>query len=159
MNLFKNLDNKKKAYFTLIILGLISLAFWYYSDAFALWSSMANPWVAMIANILLNPAYLFLIIWLWDAYQIRGFLSGILISLGVDIISLAHSVHTQGIMPVDTALYSYADTTFYKLIYLYIQGPTAVFIIYVILPVALFYLALRIIRRTASFNKIVKEAI
>lgn len=159
--MLQNLDNKQKAYGTLIIFGIIAYLFYIFSDGFSVWLSTTNAWLAMIVAIVLNPAYLLLIYWLYKEYDLRGIASGILISLAIDIISLTHSITNSAILPVDgTALplYGYSDTTFFKLIMPYLHGTTALLVLYVVIPVVLMYLALRIIRRTASFNKILKEA-
>lgn len=157
--MFENLDNKEKAYGTLIIFGIIAYIFYIISDGFSSWTKTANPFLAMAASIILNPAYIVLIIYLWNQYEFRGLIAGLLVSISIDILSLGHSISSTGLLPQDPAFFTYADTTFFKLIIPYVQGTVAVFILYVILPVLLIYLALRIIRRTSSFNKIFKEAI
>jgi ABC-type uncharacterized transport system permease subunit len=157
--MFKNLDSKQKAYGTLGLFLILAFVFWQISDQFALWTSTANPWIALIVSIIINPAYAFLIYFLWKEYDFRGLIAGIIISIGVDIISLSHSIVKIGAMPTDPAFFAYADTTFFKIINPYFQGQTATFILYVIIPALLFYLALRIIRRNASFNKIFRESI
>jgi hypothetical protein len=160
--MLKHLDNKKKAYGTLIVFAILALAFWYFSDTFSLWASQTNTWVVMLVSIILNPAYFVLIYWLFKEYGVRGIFSGILISLGIDIISLTHSISKIGILPTGTEslpLYGYSDTLFYKAISQFLGAhPFVVFILYVVIPVLLVYLALRVIRRTSSFNRIVKEA-
>jgi hypothetical protein len=160
--MFENISNKSRAYLTLVVFAAIAFAFWKYSDAFAAWTMTSNIWLVMVVSIVINPAYIFLIITLYHQYNWRGLLSGLIISIAIDIISLTHSILKAGVLPVDSTaspLYGYADTTFYKLMYDYIHGPTAVFILYVVIPTLLIYLALRIIRKTSSFNKIVKESI
>lgn len=160
--MLKNLDNKQKAYGTLIVLVVISLIFWFFSDIFSTWAATSNAFLVMIVSILLNPAYILLIYWLYTQYSFRGIFSGILISIGIDIISLTHSISKAGTLPLSSEaypLYGYADTTLYKIIsHLIGSNPAAAFILYVIIPGLLFYIALRIIRRTASFNRILKQA-
>lgn len=160
--MFKNLDNKEKAYATLIVFLVICVLFWYISDNFALWSSTSNLWLVLLVNILVNPAYAILIYWLYTQYDWRGIISGLLISIAIDIISIPHSISKLGLLPQSNdslPLYGYSDTTFYKLIYHHISGQTGAFILYVVIPIILFYFALRVIRRTSSFNRILKQAI
>lgn len=157
--MFKNLDNREKAYGTLILFAVVAYIFYMVSDGFSLWAKTANPWIATMASIILNPAYIVLIIWLWNEYELRGLLAGLLISISVDIMSLGHSIGLNGMLPSDAAFYTYSDTTFFKIITPFFHGKTAVLILYVALPILLVYLALRIIRKNASFNKIFKEAL
>jgi len=161
MSIFKNLNNKTKAYGTLLIFLAFSFIFWKYSDAFTTWCSISDPLIVTIAYIVLNPAYIVLIYWLWKEYSFRGAISGLIISIAIDIMSLAHSILLDGKLVTGiTPLQTYTDTTFYKIITAYIApSPFAVFLLYVIIPTALIYLALRIIRKTSSFNKIVRESI
>lgn len=154
-----DLNNKQRAYATLIFITILSAVFWWYSDYFSNWSMNANPFLAILVTILIHPEYLFLIYILYTQYQFRGLFSGILISIAFDIISVGHSVLRAGGLPTDPIFYTYTDTIFYKLIYGWFPGVAGPFIVYVVLPVLLVYLALRIIRRSASFNKIFKEAI
>lgn len=155
----KNLDNRKRAYLTLGIFVALALIFWYFGDSFSAWISGINPWIALVLNILINPAYLVLIYVLYTEYDGRGIFAGILISLAVDIISLTHSVSKLGGAIPTGPLSGYSDTTFYKILYPLTHSQFAVFFLYVILPSLLVYLAFRIIRRSASFNKIFRESI
>lgn len=157
--IFKNLDNKTKAYGTLIVIVALAGLFWYYSDAFTAWTTTANPWLVLIVSIIINPAYIFLIYTLYKEYNVRGMLAGIFISVAIDVMSLPHSINKAGALPTDAALNGYSDTTFYKVLYNYIHGEIGSIIVYIVLIGIISYLALRIIRRTASFNKIVKQTI
>ena len=162
MVLFKNLDNKKKVYLILLAFIALSLAFWYYSDIYSSWAQSANPYLVVVINLFINPAYIFLIFVLWEEYDLRGLFAGILISMAIDIISLSHSILHNGILPAGaqaSVLYSYADTLIYKIIYPVVNGPVGVFVLYVVIPVTLVYIAFRLIRRTSSFVKIFREAI
>jgi hypothetical protein len=152
-------DNKSKAYGTLIAFAIIAGLFWYYSDAFSNWAMQSNPLLAMVASLLLNPSYLFLIFFLFKQYSYRGIAAGLLISFALDIVSLGHSVLKTGELPMDAVSYTYSDTTIYKLIYPAMHNQFAVFFLYVIVPVLLVYLSLRVIRRTSSFNKLTKSVI
>jgi len=159
---FSRLDQKEKAYGTLVIFVAIAFVFYQISDSFSMWLSTMNPWIAMLITIILNPAYVILIYWLYQQYDLRGILAGFLISLAIDIISLTHSITSSGILPTDgTALplYGYADTTIFKLIAPYINSQFTLIILYIVIPSILMYLALRIIRRNVSFNRIFKESI
>lgn len=157
--MIKDLNNKKRAYITLVIFGIIALAFWYYSDDFSTWSTTANPLLVILVSIVINPAYIFLIYTLYKQYNWRGLIAGILIAIYVDIISLAHSIPRIGTIPTDSALFSYSDTSIWMMINKFISGQVGTFILYVIIPVGIVYLALRIIRKTSSFNRIVRESI
>jgi len=158
-----NLTNKQKAYGTLLVVIIISVISWYFSDSYSIWTSTASPWLAMLANIILNPAYIILILWLWSEYGWRGVISGFLISIAIDIVSLTHSVLKSGMLPTGITavpLFGYSDTLIYKeIIKILSAGPVAVFITYVVIPVLLVYISLRIIRRNASFNRLFKELI
>jgi hypothetical protein len=154
-----NLDNKTRAYGTLILFGILAAVFWYFSDQFADWTSNSNPLLAMIVSIVLNPSYILLIYWLYKEYSFRGIIAGILISISIDIISLAHSIRMTGILPTDSISYSYADTQIYKIMYPMVHSSFGVFFLYVIIPTLFVYLSLRVIRKTSSFNRITKEAI
>ena len=152
-------NNKQRAYATLFIIGVVAFAFWWFSDIFSAWAVNANPFLVILVTILIHPEYLFLIYVLYRQYEFRGLFAGILISISLDIISLGHSITRAGGLPSDPVLYTYTDTTFYSLINTWFPGVAGPFIVYVLLSVLLVYLALRIIRRSASFNKIFKEAI
>lgn len=156
---FDKISNRERAYGTLVVIGILAFIFWKMSDSFSNWAATTNPWVAMIASILLNPVYLFLIYVLWKEYKGRGLIAGLLVSLSLDIISMGHSIDIGGLLPANSSLYTYADTTLYKIIYPLINGQTGTFVLYVLLPLALVYIALRVVRRNSSFNKIFKEAI
>jgi hypothetical protein len=159
---FEDIHNKTKAYLTVLIFLIFSTVFWLISDPFSLWVSKINPWLALIVTILINPAYILLIYWLYSQYKIRGLISGILISLALDIVSLMHSINFSGILPTNSEsipLYGYADTIIYKgLIQFLPVGKITVFLLYIVIPTLIIYLSLRIIRRSTSFNRIVKEA-
>ena len=154
-------NNKEKAYGTLAAFFIIAFLFWKYSDAFTTWSSSANPLLVTIAYIVLNPAYLVLIWWLYKSYGVKGAVSGVIISISLDIISLSHSILSNGLLPSGISpLFAYSDTTAYKFLTTFIsQSPMAVFILYVIVPTALIWLALFLIKRKSSFNKIVRESL
>lgn len=154
-----NLDSKGQAYMILLVVVAVSIAFWYYSDSYSDWSMHANPWLAMVANLVLNPAYIFLIAYLFSKYSWRGLISGLFISIAVDIASLSHSIRMDAMMPNDAAAYSYADTLLFKIFPSQFHNWFGVFLLYVLVPVLLVYLSFRIIRRTASFNKIFKESL
>jgi hypothetical protein len=156
---WRNLSNKEKAYTTLIIFLAISIAFWFYGDDFSNWASNNNPWLVMVVSIILNPAYAFLIYALYREYEFRGVLAGLLISIALDIVSLPHSISKIGILPSAGPLHAYTDTLFYKILGTNFPGAVGTFMLHVILPSLIVYLALRIIRRTSSFNHILKEAI
>ena len=154
--------SKIKLYIIFGLFLLISLLYWYFSDSYSLWTSMTNPWLVMVVSIILNPAYAFLIYLLWTQYEFRGIIAGLLISLGVDIVTLSHSIPFNAVLPTDlqaTPLYSYSDTLIFKIISPYIQGTLASFILYVIIPLLLFFIALLVIGRVSSFDRIFKEAI
>jgi len=154
-----NLDNKMRAYATLIVIAILSLIFWWYSDIFSAWCVTANPFLVILVTILIHPEYLFLIYFLYKQYSFRGFFSGILISIALDIISLGHSISRAGGLPVDASLFSYTDTSFYTMLKDLFPGVAGPFVVYVVIPVLLVYISLRIIRKTSSFNKIFREAI
>lgn len=154
-----NIDSKQKAYGTLVLVAIVSLIFWWFSDSFSIWLMNANPFLAMASSLLLNPSYLVLIYILYKQYSYRGIAAGILIALAIDISSLSHSISRFGIPPTDAALYSYSDTTIYKILPHFMHNQFGVFVLYVVIPTLLVYIALRLLRRTASFNKVVKQAI
>jgi len=160
--MLKNLDNTQKAYTSLIFFAILSIVYWIFSDSFSNWSMTINPLVALLVGIILNPAYIVLLTFLFNQYSFRGLVAGFLIAISFDIISLGHSILKSGLLPTDGStipLYTYSDTTIYKLFPAFLQNQVGVFILYVIIPVLLIYLAFRIIRRSASFNRILKEAI
>jgi len=158
----KPFHNKTKAYLTLTVFIVLAIIFWVASDAYALWTSQINPALSLIIGIILNPAYLFLIYWLFSEYKWRGLIAGILISIAIDVISMTHSIAQSGILPTSLEalpLYGYSDTLIYKGMISFIPtGYFAVFLLYVVIPGLLMFLSLRIIKSAASFNRIVKEA-
>ncbi len=160
---FENIHNKTEAYLTLLVFLILSTVFWLISDSFSILVSKMNPLLALVVTILINPAYLLLIYWLYTQYKIRGLISGILISLALDIVSLLHSINFSGTLPLSVEslpLYGYADTIIYKgLIQFLPPGKFTVFLLYIVVPTLIIYLSLLIIRRAKSFNRIMKEAI
>jgi len=161
---FDNLEtnNTNRTLTIFIVVGLLSLFYWYISDTFALWTSTTNPLLALIVGILLNPAYIYLIYDLYKSYKLRGIIAGLLISISFDIISLTHSLLKVGLLPTQTEslpLYGYSDLAIYKFMYPIIHGPIGVFLLYVVIPVGLIYLAFATIKRTTSFNRIFRKAL
>ena len=128
-----------------IIIGFIIFAvvFYLYSDKIAEAISSLNPFLILLAMIILNPVYLIFIIALFEIYGFRGVLAGLLISVSADLISLPHILtKSGGISEVSWKLMP--ETTFWNVLPEFLKNSTGVFLVYIIISVLLVILALMI---------------
>jgi len=136
-----------------IIIGFIIFAiiFFVYSDQIVGYISTLNPWLILLASVLLNPIYLIFIWSMFELYGIRGMIAGFLISTASDLISLPHVLTKSG--TISTQSYNLiTDTTFWNLIpstlktsiTLPVVGQVSlgVFLVYIIISIGLVILAL-----------------
>lgn len=150
------MNNRFKAYLVIAVFFAISLTFWFYSDAFALWSKEVNPFVGMVVSLSLHPEYAFVFLAMWLVAKKEGigvissFFASILFIAAIDIISLAHTVYLNGILPAEPALYPYVDTFIYRVL------PMPTIVLYVIIPTLLVTLALFILRPREFMGEVQK---
>lgn len=100
-----------------IVIGFIILAFIFfnYSDQIVSYVSSLNPILILFLTVFLNPIYILFIYKMYQDYGIKGATGGLLISLGVDILSLPHIFTKQGVLSEDSYKLV-TDTNFWNLI-------------------------------------------
>lgn len=100
-----------------IVIGFIIIAFIFfnYSDQIVSYVSSLNPLLILLLTVVINPIYILFIYKMYQDYNIKGVIGGLLISLAVDILSLPHIFTKQGVISPDSYKLV-SDTNFWNII-------------------------------------------
>ena len=159
-------DDKKKDIFIFALITLSGVIYYAVNNAYDLWA--INPttnWaIALILYYTLSqPVYILFLYLIYERYQVRGLVAGIMLMVSFDIMSLPHSIASvmpgqNTLVPNDPNLSPYADWQLaHALSVNGVIGFWPLILIYIILPTALDFLALLIVS-PAAYRELVASA-
>jgi uncharacterized membrane protein len=106
-------SDKNKLIIILIASFVLFNILWFIGDAYTQWTYTANPWLVLLVYLFANPSNWVMTYLLFEKYHVIGIISGVLIAITSDIVSLPHVISKIGVIPVDPTLASFNDYSFY----------------------------------------------
>lgn len=157
---FESQTKKPTFQLDIILLTIIGYAIliWIFGDKLSAWSIHANPFLAVLIYLIINPLNWYVVFTLTRDYKLIGFISSVLIVTIIDIISFPHSLNMNGTINED-ALSSYSDLGLWNGFFNKIHpGMLATALLYVLLVIIVIFLLLIIIKKPKKFVDIFKRA-